>query len=195
MPFIALFLLALALSADAFAVSAASGVRIQQVRFAQAFRMAACFGFFQAIMPMIGWLLGYTVRDYIEQFDHWIAFGLLAFIGLHMFWEARESGDCCSESSTEDDKDPTKGKVLMILGIATSIDALAVGLSISVLKDPIVVPALIIGLITFCISFFGVYLGALSSKNSFVSKYASIIGGVMLIGIGVKILFEHGVFS
>ena len=211
-----IFLTAVALSMDALAVSIAAGVGLGRATVAQALRMGGCFGFFQAAMPVAGWILGSTVSEYMEAYDHWLAFILLALVGGKMVLESRkaedisanpdETGTASATNNAEDinctqarpglktKADPTKGLPLLLMGVATSIDALAVGLSFSLLDMPIVVPALLIGLTTFIISFLGVYLGVLVCKNKSINRHAELLGGLALIGIGIKILFDHGVF-
>lgn len=180
---ITLTLIACGLAMDAFAVSIASGFTIKRLHIKNALTIALFFGSFQAIMPVIGWLAGYGLREFISEIDHWIAFGLLSFIGLKMIYESTklDQGD--------NNRDPLKLMVLIILSIATSIDALAVGLSLSVLNVLIVTPALVIGLITFILSFLGVYIG--NRFGHFFEKKIEFAGGLILILIGIKILIEH----
>lgn len=192
MPFLTLLAIAVALAMDAFAVAVATGICLRQARTSQTLRMALAFGVFQAAMPVAGWILGLTVRDYIESYDHWAAFGLLALVGGKMIYEALKGEDAGEQCSP---KDPTKGFQLIVLAVATSIDALAVGLSFSVLNEPIWFPALVIGVVCFAITALGVRIGCMAGHVSAVSRYAEIVGGVTLIGIGVKILLEHDVFS
>ena len=133
MTFLELFLIAVALAMDAFAVSVSSGCVVRTPTLAHYARMAGAFGFFQFLMPVIGWYLGLTVRPFIEAWDHWIAFALLLWIGgsmIRSFFQPSEEEDSCA-------KDPTRGSNLLLLAIATSIDALAVGLSLAVLQIPI----------------------------------------------------------
>ena len=183
MNLITIIIIAIGLAMDAFAVSIASGVIIKNIRLSYALRMALLFGGFQAIMPFIGWLVGSSFSSYIAAFDHWVAFGLLAFIGGRMIYESTILKD--AEKKT----DPRKLMVLFILAIATSIDALAVGFSFSFLNVTIAEPVIIIGLITFLLSFAGVYIGA--KTGSIFENKIEIIGGVILIGVGFKILIEH----
>jgi manganese efflux pump family protein len=189
MPFITLFAIAVALAMDAFAVALATGICLRTARTAQTLRMASAFGLFQAVMPVIGWTLGLTVRDHIEAYDHWAAFGLLALVGGKMIWEGlgnkQESEENCSP------KDPTRGVRLLVLSVATSIDALAVGLSFSVLGEPIAFPALVIGAVCFAVTVLGVKLGCLAGRMSAVSRYAELLGGATLVAIGLKILADH----
>ena len=180
---------AFALAMDAFAVSVASGVSLKKVNVRQTFRLSWHFGFFQALMPVIGWSAGLTVRSFIEHYDHWIAFLLLAVVGGNMIRE--------SFQKNQDDKkknDPTRGMTLLMLSVATSIDALAVGLSLSILKISIWFPALVIGLVAAGATASGLHLGKKVGASSHLSQYAECIGGLVLLGIGVKILYEHGVF-
>jgi putative Mn2+ efflux pump MntP len=167
---------------DSFSVSITRGFTTNKTRMLiEALKTGFFFGSFQAIMPIIGWGAGLSIVDFISSFDHWIAFGLLTFIGVRMIYESltKESKQVVSSSSL---------KVLIMLSIATSIDALAVGLSLSFLEISIITPAFIIGIITFSLSFLGVYLG-----KKFGSSFEKIgvLGGVILIAIGVRILIEH----
>ncbi len=183
MDLITIIFIALGLAMDAFAVSIASGVTLKKVRLRYAFRVALFFGGFQALMPLLGWLAGNSFSSYIAAFDHWVAFGLLAFIGGKMIYESTVLKE--AEKKT----DPRNLTILFILAIATSIDALAVGLSFSFLNVTIIEPVIIIGVITFLLSFAGVYIGA--RTGSFFENKIEIIGGIILIGIGIKILIEH----
>ena len=150
MSFPELLALAAALAMDALAVSIAAGITLGRPRPAQLLRMPLAFGLFQAAMPAAGWLLGLSVRRLIERWDHWIAFALLVFVGFNMLREAFSGGDERVEA-----KDPTSGMTLLLLAVATSIDALAVGLSFSLLHLPIAVPALVIGVVCALISLGG----------------------------------------
>lgn len=189
MQFLTVFFIAIALAMDVFAVSIATGVALKQLNVRQIFRMSWHFGFFQAMMPIVGWSAGLTVRSYIEKYDHWVVFTLLAFVGLHMIWEAFKE-----DNETSVQKDPTRGMALIILSVATSIDALAVGFTFSLLKVSVWIPAVIIGIVSILFSIVGLKIGKELGKLSSVDKYAEIMGGVVLILIGVKILYEHGVF-
>ena len=181
---------AFALAMDAFAVSIASGVSLKKVSIRQTFRLAFHFGFFQALMPVIGWSGGLTVRSLIEQYDHWVAFLLLALVGGHMIREAFHKDQDKKEKS-----DPTKGITLLMLSVATSIDALAVGLSLSILNISIWFPALIIGIVAALATAVGLHIGKRVGASSQMSQYAECIGGIVLLLIGVRILYEHGVFA
>jgi putative Mn2+ efflux pump MntP len=183
MDLITIVFIALGLAMDAFAVSIASGVTLKKVRLRYAFRVAFFFGGFQALMPLLGWLAGSSFSSYIAAFDHWVAFGLLTFIGGKMIYESTVLKE--AEKKT----DPRNLTILFILAIATSIDALVVGLSFSFLNVTIIEPVIIIGVITFLLSFAGVYIGA--RTGSFFENKIEIIGGVILIGIGLKVLIEY----
>ena len=183
-----ILIIAVALAMDAFAVSIATGLQLQTVSVRQTFRLAWHFGLFQAGMNIIGWAAGLTVRSMIESVDHWIAFGLLCFIGIRMIREAMEDDDSKKES------DPTRGKTLVLLSVATSIDALAVGLSFSLLHVSIWVPALVIGIVATILTAIGLHLGCLVGAASRLGSRAEIIGGLVLVAIGLNILHEHGVF-
>ena len=181
---------AVALAMDAFAVAIATGIRLREVSPRQTFRLAFHFGLFQALMPVAGWTLGLTVRGYIEQWDHWLAFGLLLYIGVRMMRDAFE------ETEENDDRcDPTRGLTLIMLAVATSIDALAVGLSLSVLGIDIVTPAIVIGVVCLLFTATGLHLGRMLSRAESLGRRAALAGGVVLIGIGLRILYEHGVFD
>ena len=180
-------LVGVGLAMDAFAVSICKGLAMRKVNKKQAVIIALFFGGFQAIMPVIGWLLCKGFQTYIEVFDHWIAFALLAFIGVKMIIETlREKED---DVVIEEMDPPLDMKEMLMLAIATSIDALAVGISLAALDRPIVESAAIIGVVTFVISIIGVYIG-----NFFGNRYkkrAELTGGIILVLIGVKILCEH----
>jgi putative Mn2+ efflux pump MntP len=182
--------IAVALAMDAFAVSIATGVSLKDVSFRQTFRMSWHFGLFQAIMPVIGWSAGLWIRVYIERYDHWVAFALLALVATNMMREAFQH-----DKGEEKKKDPTKGITLVILSVATSIDALAVGLSISILNVSIWTPALIIGIVAGIFSIVGLQIGKRIGSATRLSRYADAIGGIVLLAIGFKILHEHGVLS
>lgn len=187
MTFIQLLLIATGLSMDAFAVSICKGLNMKKINYTHAVITALFFGVFQAVMPLIGYLLGSQFATYIKSFDHWIAFILLAFIGGKMVLEAIKDKNECESCQTSEEK--LDIKELFILAIATSIDALAVGITFAFLKVNIISSVLLIGICTFLISFIGVIIG-----NMFGSKYkqrAEIAGGVILILIGLQIVLEH----
>ena len=178
--------IAVALAMDAFAVAIASGVRLKRVSFRQFFRLAWHFGLFQAMMPIIGWAAGLTIRDAIERFGQWVACGLLVYVGVNMIREAFKL-----EDDARRHKDPTRGLTLVMLSVATSIDALAVGLTISMLKVSIWTPALVIGLVAGLFTVLGLYLGKSVGSAERLSPVAEVLGGLVLLGIAVKILIEH----
>jgi putative Mn2+ efflux pump MntP len=179
----AIVLIAFGLAMDAFAVSITSGIAIKRLRLNHALRIAGFFGSFQAIMPFIGWLAGLSLINYISGVDHWIAFTLLAFIGCKMIYEATKI------EAVEKETNPLNPKVLLLLSIATSIDALAVGLSFAILKIDIATPIIIIGTITFVLSFLGAFAG--NKLGHLFENKIEIAGGLILIIIGTKILIEH----
>ena len=185
MAFWELMAIAVGLSMDAFAVSLGKGLHMPRLNQKKLLVIALLFGLFQAGMPVIGWFLGSRFASYIENFDHWVAFGLLLIIGINMIREAILDKD--QEPSEQDDSLEIRN--LLLLSVATSIDALAVGISFGVLGADIVFSAAVIGLVTFLISACGVWIGH-SFGVRFKSK-AEIIGGVILILVGVKILLEH----
>ena len=195
MAFSTLLMIAVALSVDAFAVAVASGGHLRCLSAAQVARMAGAFGFFQFAMPVAGWFLGAGMEKFIHEYDHWVAFILLAFVGGRMLKEAWDNRgkplDACDAET-----DPTTGASLFLLALATSIDALAVGLSIGVLGRPIWFPATVIGIICFGITAAGMYLGktVCSLAGTWTNK-ATVLGGLVLIGIGLNILREHGVIG
>ena len=177
-----LFILAVGLAMDAFAVAVCKGLAIRTLKLRQALIVGLWFGLFQALMPAIGYLLGYNFAGLIESVDHWIAFVLLAIIGGNMIREAVKGDDECCDPSLA-------FGVMLMLAIATSIDALAVGVTFAFLGVDIVAAVLFIGVLTFAISAVGVKIG-----NLFGAKYkskAEMFGGVVLVLIGLKILLEH----
>ena len=182
MTFIELLLIAIGLSMDAFSVSICKGLTTKKFSWRMALLCGLWFGFFQALMPVIGYFLGAQFQELIEAYDHWIAFGLLFLIGANMIREALSK----KEESANGDLDV---KTMFLLAIATSIDALAVGVSFACIQVKLWSSVLIIGITTFLFSVLGVKIG-----NVFGSKYeksAGIIGGIILILIGLKILLEH----
>jgi putative Mn2+ efflux pump MntP len=185
-----MFALAAALAMDAFAVAVASGVSLQHVSPRQFFRLTWHFGLFQAMMPVIGWGAGLSIRAFIERYDHWVAFGLLAFVGIKMLGSAFEKSE-----KSELPSDPTKGSSLVLLSVATSIDALAVGLSMAFINVSIWFPALVIGIIASIFTATGLLLGSRASRFVFLRQYAEFIGAGVLIAIGINILREHGALA
>ena len=176
-------LIAVGLAMDAFAVSIVTGSVYRELHIKHALRMALFFGGFQAAMPIIGSLAGLGLRDYISAYDHWIAFGLLAFVGGKMIYEAFKI------EQAEKRLDPSNLLVLLTLSVATSIDALAVGFTLSLLATSIAVAVTIIGVITFGLSYAGISIG--KRFGHFFESKIEILGGLILIAIGLKILIGH----
>ena len=185
MNFLVILGMAVALAMDCFAVSMGMSCGATRLSGRQTLRVAFFFGLFQFAMPVLGWFAGENVLRYIERFDHWIALALLSFVGLKMIRESFEKG----EKGDAAPVDRTTGMPLLILSIATSIDALAVGLSLAVLRTNIFLPAALIGVVCFALTVVGAKLGPLVGRV--VGKRAELIGGIILIGIGVKIVVEH----
>lgn len=194
MSFFTVFLLAVALSMDAFAVALASGCAIREVRLRQYVRVSAAFGFFQFFMPVLGWFLGQSVHHFIEAWDHWLAFVLLAWIGGNML-RSGIGGLRKNEPVSCPQSDPTAGWNLLLLAVATSIDALAVGVSLSLAGGVNIWMAItIIGCTTFLLSAIGVKAGGVFGAR--FEKKAELAGGIILICLGLKILLEHlGIFG
>ena len=186
----AIFSIALALAVDAFAVALAAGVSLPKVGPRHTFRLAWHFGLFQGGMNIIGWAGGLTFRSQIESFDHWLAFTLLFLVGARMIHEALSADD----ENPKKPSDPTRGFSLVMLSIATSIDALAVGLSFAVLQVSIWMPALVIGVIASIMTAVGLHLGKIMRHATNLGKTTEVLGGAVLITIGLKILFDHNVF-
>lgn len=183
MSLLEIFLIALGLAMDAFAVCLCAGTTgfINGPR--PVFRLAFHFGLFQALMPALGWLVGVGVERYISAFDHWVAFGLLAFVGVRMVrsgLDVDDDGPCV---------DPSRGGTLVMLAIATSIDAFAVGLSFAVLRVSIVWPVIIIGLVAALMSILGIYLG--NRLGQTFGKRMEVIGGLILVIIGIRVVISH----
>lgn len=177
-----ILLISIGLAMDAFAVSICKGMSMKKMDWKKAIIISAYFGFFQMLMPIIGYLLGYSFSDLVKNIDHWIAFGLLSFIGIKMILESMEK-----EQNNNDNID---FKTMLGLSIATSIDALAIGITYAFLKpENSILAFLVIGIITFILSVLGVKIG-----NKFGDKFgnkAELAGGIILIMIGAKILIEH----
>ena len=176
--------IAVALAMDAFAVALATGLTLPELTGRHLFRFGFHFGLFQAMMPILGWLAGISLRAQIEAVDHWIAFALLCCVGSKMLWDALHH----DEDQARND-DPTRGFSLVMLSIATSIDALAIGLSLAVLGVDIWAPALVIGLTAGGLTIIGMLLGR--RLGSTWGSRVEITGGILLILIGLKILLEH----
>jgi len=188
MSYITIFGISAGLAMDAFAVSISYGCTPKKVPLKHILMIAFSFGAFQAFMPVIGWYVGRFFAGLIQDYDHWAAFALLAYIGIRMVIEGLKDGNgddpCC-----DIDNHVLDLKRLFILSVATSIDALAVGLSLSLLGYSIIIPASIIGVITFIFSYVGVKTGL--RLHRILGKRVEIFGGVVLILIGIKIIFEH----
>ena len=173
--------LAFALSMDAFAVSIGLGSKQCALWKSVIIKTSLFFGFFQALMPLVGYFGGVGLKSYIQAYDHWIAFGLLVLIGVKMIYEA-----------FDEDKEEfsiVSNRVLLTLAIATSIDAMAAGITLGLIDAPILISCLIIGVITTIMSAIGIYVGC--RGGAWMESKAEILGGVVLIGIGIKILAEH----
>jgi putative Mn2+ efflux pump MntP len=169
---------------DAFAVALAAGVTLERITGRHLFRFGFHFGLFQGMMPVLGWLAGITVQHWISAYDHWIAFGLLAFVGIKMIREA-----LAEENEAADPTDPTRGLTMLMLAVATSIDALAVGLSLGMLGVSVWLPAVVIGLVCGALTVIGMLLGGRIGRRW--GKRVEIFGGLVLCAIGLKILLEH----
>jgi putative Mn2+ efflux pump MntP len=182
--FLSILLIAFGLSADCFAVALSIGISRGTVSVTQALRVSLFFGGFQAAMSFLGWMAGNTIIGYIEQYDHWLAFILLIIVGGRMVWESFHEKD-----EKRSNLDITRATVLLMLSIATSIDALAVGLSFAFLEMNIIVAIITIAIVTFLVTGFAFWLGKKVSR--LVGKRAEVVGGIILIGIGIRILLEH----
>ena len=177
-----ILIIAIALAMDCFSVSVATGVATEKIQFRSVLVMAIFFGGFQGLMPVLGWLTGGIISHLIQEFDHWVAFGLLAFIGGGMIRESLSD----QESKT---LDVTRLKTLFELAIATSIDALVVGVDLGLMQNALLVPALIIAAVSFVLTIVGFYLGVYFKR---ICKFNfGLVGGIVLICIGLKILIEH----
>lgn len=173
---------------DALAVSVTNGMILRRVRIKDALRIGMFFGLFQAIMPLIGWLLGIKFQGYITKIDHWIAFILLDSIGGKMIYEAIKSkGEDCSIKVSKEEV--LSNRELFLLSVATSIDALVIGISFAAFKMSIIKSVILIGVITFLICFIGVLIG--KKCNCIFRNHAEILGGIVLVTIAIKILIEH----
>jgi putative Mn2+ efflux pump MntP len=175
--------IAIGLAMDAFSVAITSGVKIKTPTFRHYFRVAFHFGLFQFLMPIIGFYSGVLFQNIIQRFDHWIAFGLLAFVGGKMIWESFQLDD------EEGTCDPTRGRTLIILAIATSIDAAAIGFTLAALEISVFIPSIIIGIVCVIFSTVGMFIGC--RIGSLIGKWAERAGGFILFGIGIRILIQH----
>jgi manganese efflux pump family protein len=177
-------LLAVGLAMDAFAVSVGAAIQGHVKGIRPAFRLWFHFGLFQFLMPVIGWFVGIKLARWIGSFDHWVAFALLGYVGGKMLYAG-----CCDPEDKANAPDPTRGWTLVALSIATSVDALAVGLSLAMVRIDIWYPSVVIGIVTASLSFCGVELGNRLGRK--LSNRAEIVGGLLLIGIGIRILFSR----
>ena len=183
MNFLEIILIALSMAMDAFAVCLGAGTQARSSGARPTFRLAFHFGLFQFLMPVLGWLAGATIERYISAYDHWIAFGLLAFVGGRMV----SSGFRPEERSQKND--PSRGWTLVLLSIAVSIDALAIGLSLGLIGVTIWIPAVVIGVVTGLVSWLGLRLG--NKLGDTFGKRMEIVGGIILILLGLRILLAH----
>jgi len=186
MDIITIILIAVGLSMDSFAVSVTNGLTINDLNVRKILTISFSLAFFQSLFPLLGWLAGIGIEKYIREFDHWIAFLLLLFIGGKMIYEGFQKNGI---------KEKSELKILTLIGqsIATSIDAFAVGISFAFLNLSITTPVLLIGIVTFIASIIGLHIGKYLGKK--IGKSVEIFGGIVLIGIGVKILVEHLYFQ
>lgn len=184
MGWVALLAVAIALAMDAFAVAVVAGLTVRPMTGRHVFRLAFHFGLFQALMPVLGWAAGLGVHHYIARFDHWVAFGLLAFVGSRMVLGAWRS-----DTPEAHGADPTRGWQLVVLSTATSIDALAVGLSLALLGSSIATPAIVIGVVATAMTAVGMLMGRRIGASW--GRRVELIGGLILVGIGARILMEH----
>jgi len=183
MPFFEILLISLSMAMDAFAVCLGAGT-LEKIRGPRPFfRLSFHFGLFQFIMPVIGWLLGMTIEPLIRNYSDWVAFGLLVFVGARMVHSSLQGGD---ESNSSD---PSRGWTLVLLSVAVSMDALAIGLSLGVLGVFVWYPAIMIGVVTGVLSLIGLRIGKIVGRK--FGKPVEVIGGLVLIGIGLRILFVH----
>jgi manganese efflux pump family protein len=184
MSLITILAISFGVAIDALAVAFSCGTSMrQEKKLASAIKLGIAFGFFQILMPVLGWLAGSELKKYIEPFDHWTAFIILALIGLKMIYESINKKELCPAVDID------KPKVLLLLALATSIDALMVGVGFSILDVNIVVPVISMGIITFLMSFIGTMVGERLGFK--FGKRIEILGGLVLVGIGLKILLEH----
>ncbi len=182
MDLITLFLLSIGLCFDTFAVSVSSGLLRKEIVFWQAVRIAFFLAIFQATMPVLGWLGGITIKDWMESFDHWVALGILSILGIKMLVESFKKDE-------EKNINPLDIKVIISMALATSIDAFAVGISFAIIEVNMLLAFIIIGSVTFITSMLGILFG--KKTGSHFGQKMEIIGGIILIAIGIKIVLEH----
>lgn len=190
MDIIAIIVLAIGLSMDSLAIALTSGAIIKNHQLINVLKIAGMLGFIQMALTIIGWLVGKSFVSYIDQYDHWFAFAILSFLGIRMIRDELRSKDNDGDSRPFN---PLNIRTMFTLSLATSIDALAVGLSLSLIGNPITLPAIIIGVVTFFFAAIGIVFGSKASKKYRLS--INIIGGLILIAIGTTILLDHTVFS
>ncbi len=183
MQFLTIIVIAVALAMDTFAVSIVSGSAYRQLKIRHSLRMALSFGLFQAVMPFLGAMAGLKIKNYIEHYDHWIAFALLVAVGCKMIYESFEI------KSAKGSFDPSNIYVLLILSVATSIDAFAVGITLSFLAISLAFAVSIIGIVTFLLSCLGIFIG--KKFGHFFESKIEAFGGLILIALGFKILLQH----
>jgi manganese efflux pump family protein len=181
MDFITISLVALGLTFDSLAVSISTGLVVSHIRFSMAFKIAFIFAVFQGLMPALGWLMGFQIKGFMDEYDHWIAFILLSAIGAKMI----------HESFSKENKifDPTRNIIILGLAFATSIDAFVVGITFAFIEMNIILAVFVIGTLTFLVSMTGILIG--KKARNLGSKKVELFGGLILIGIGIKILLEH----
>jgi len=182
--FVVIFAIAVGLAMDAFAVAMACSVQLRRASPRQTFRLAFHFGLFQFLMPVAGWAAGISIQEWARDWDHWVAFGLLAFVGGKAVWAALTEGD-----EQRRGQDPTRGTSLLLLSVATSIDALAVGFTFAVLQARIWLASFVIGVVTAAFTVVGVQIG--SGLGARFGRRVEVAGGLVLIAIGIKILIDH----
>jgi len=183
MDILTILLIAIGMAMDAFAVSLGIGTTERSKSARARFRLAFHFGLFQFFMPIIGWVAGSTISGWIAPIDHWIAFFLLAYVGWNMI---RSGFNPEKESYTQD---PSRGRTLVVLAIATSIDALAIGLSLAMLEVAIITPSIVIGIVTYSLSMVGLFAG--NKLGEKFGKRMEMLGGIILIGIGLRVVITH----
>ena len=182
MGILSILLISISLSMDSFAVAIANGVTQYKVSISKSFQIALSFAVFQALLPFLGWLAGQSVENLIKEIDHWVAFILLLIIGVKMIYDGIKHAEATEPKEL-------KLKIIIAQSIATSIDAFAIGISLAILNEAILIPIIAIGATTFLFSFMGVQLGKMIGNK--IGKSVGIVGGIILIGIGTKILIEH----
>jgi putative Mn2+ efflux pump MntP len=180
--FVTIFLIAIGLCFDSFAVSVSSGLMMKHIKFSDAMKISFSLAFFQGLMPLIGWMAGHSISEYLSNYDHWIAFGLLFIIGVRMIWESRKADD-------KKTLNPLNIWYIIYMSIATSIDALIVGISFAFIKTDIYTSIIIIGSVTFVAAMLGIFFGKKAGLR--FGKKMEVLGGIILIVIGLKILIEH----